>query len=48
MQRRATTQYKWGFPGSGTISKKVHSHNSAVISKTSTWLDVTQRLFLKR
>jgi hypothetical protein len=48
MQRRATARYKWGFPGSGTISKKVPSLHSAIISKTSTWLGVTQCLFLKR
>jgi hypothetical protein len=47
MQRHAATQYKWGFPGSDTISKKVPSHHSVVISKTPTWLDVTQLLLLK-
>jgi hypothetical protein len=41
MQRHATTRYKWGFPGLVTMSEKVPSHHWAVISKTSTWLDIT-------
>jgi hypothetical protein len=48
MQSHAMTRYKWGFLGSGSISKKVLSHHSVVTSKAPTWLDVTQLLFLKR
>jgi hypothetical protein len=48
MQRHAATRYKWGFPGSGTISKKRPVITRPLFLKTSTWLGVTQLLFLKR
>jgi hypothetical protein len=48
MQRHATVQYIWGFPGPDAISKKVSSHHPAVISKTLACHVITRPLFPKR
>jgi hypothetical protein len=44
MRRRGTNGV---FPSQAPILK-VPSHHSVVTSKTPTWLDITQMLFLKR
>jgi hypothetical protein len=44
MRRRGTNGVFLG----QTPILKVPSHHSAVTSKTQTWLDITQLLFLKR
>ena len=48
MQRHATVQYIWGFPGPNAISKKVPSHHPVVISKTLACHVITRPLFPKR
>jgi hypothetical protein len=50
MQRRATVQYIWGFPGPDAISKNagVPCHHPAVISKTLACHVITRPLFPKR
>jgi hypothetical protein len=48
MQRHATVQYIWGFPGPDVISKKAPSHHPTVISKTLACHVITRPLFPKR
>jgi hypothetical protein len=48
MQRHATVQYIWGFPGPDAISKKVPSHHPTIISKTLACHVITGSLFPKR
>jgi hypothetical protein len=48
MQRHATVQYIWDFPGPDAIYKKAPSHHPAVISKALACHVITQLLFLKR
>ena len=48
IQRHATAQYKWGFPGPDAISKKCPVITRSLFPKTLTWPNITQLLFLKR
>jgi hypothetical protein len=48
MQRHATAQYKWGFPGPDAISKKCPVITRSLFPKIPTWPNITQLLFLKR
>jgi hypothetical protein len=41
MQRHATAQYKWGFPGPDAISKKCPVITRPLFPKTPTWPNIT-------